>query len=513
MTLPTVYPSVVHMLADAVAHAPDAEALVMGDERLSFREYARCAAGFAAELLALGARGERVAMVLGNSIDICIAYFGIHAAGAQVVPLNPIYTERELGEILTDAEVMAVLFDDASRKTVDKVADRLGIATRIHIGDGPDARRLTAWRDQADLEQALPLPDPDSLATLQFTGGTTGRSKGVNLTHRAISINISQREALVPGRRDRERMLCVMPLFHVYASHVCLHSTVYYRGCMVILPRYHPADVTETLQKQRITIFGGSPTIFASLLNYEPFEQADLSALYFSYSGSAALPAETLQRWEKLTGTPIIEGYGQSEAGPVATYNPLDGVRKLASVGVALPETEVQIVDLDTGTEVLPTGAQGEIRVRGPQIMQGYRNLPEETAKALRDGWLYTGDIGEFDEDGYLFIRDRVKEMVIVSGYNVFPREVEEVLYQHPAVAEAAVIGVPDSYRGELVRAYVALKPGQKATPDALVAHCEGALARYKVPSAVEIVEELPKTGVGKIDKKILKTQAAAGPA
>ena len=503
MALPRVFPSVVHMLAVAVAKAPGREAVVMGAERLSYAEYARCAAGLARELKSLGLAGERVAFVLGNSLDICVAYFGVHAAGCQAVPLNPLYTPRELEQMLGDAAPALVLYAPGVAGNVEPVAEQLGIKRRWKIG--PGARRLLDWRGETGLEAKLPLPDPASLATLQYTGGTTGRSKGVNCTHRAYSYNISQREALMPSRLDAERILCVMPLFHVYASHVCMHTAVYARGTQVILPRYRPDECLGALQDENITIFAGSPTIYTSLLSFDRFAEADLSGLYYSVSGSAALPATVLEAWEARVGTPIIEGYGQSEAGPVLTYNPLNGVRKPGSVGIPVPGTEVEIVDLEAGTRVLPVGERGKIRARGPQIMAGYRNLPKETTETLRHGWLYTGDIGEFDADGYLYIRDRKKEMVIVSGYNVFPREVEIVLYQHAAVREAAVIGVRDSYRGEIVKAYVALKPGASATTEALLEHCKQNLAKYKLPSAIEIVPDLPKTAVGKIDKKALK--------
>jgi len=505
---PLAHPTVVHMLADAITKAPEREALVLGDERLTYAEYGRCAAGLAAELSGLGLSGERVAIVMGNSLDTAIAYFGIHAAGAQIVPLNPAYTARELQQILEDAEVNAILFDVSRAGNVGPVADDLDIPFRIAVGDGE--RRLTDWRDGDGMEHQLPLPDPDSLATLQFTGGTTGRSKGVQLTHRAIACNIQQREALTPARMDVERILCVMPLFHVYASHICLQTMVYARGTMVVLPQYHPATTLAALADEKITIFAGSPTIFSSLLSFDGFAAADLSSIYFCYSGSAALPGPLLERWEKETGTPILEGFGQSEAGPVLTYNPLDGLRKVGSVGIAVPDTDVQIVDLETGRTVLPMGGVGEIRARGPQIMIGYRNRPDETAEALRDGWLYTGDIGEFDEDGYLYIRDRKKEMVIVSGYNVFPREVEDVLYTHTAVREAAVIGEPDNYRGERLVAIVALRgldadDTEDDVQKSLIAHCEQSLAHYKVPKVFRLMPELPKTSVGKIDKKALK--------
>ncbi|MGH7003088.1 MAG: AMP-binding protein, partial [Alphaproteobacteria bacterium] len=389
MTLPRVFPSVVHMLAEAAATAPARQAVAMGEERLTYAEYARCAAGLAAELQSLGIAGERaperVAFVLGNSLDICVAYFGIHAAGCQAVPLNPLYTPRELEQMLGDAAPALVLYEPGVAANVETVAEKLGIARRWKIGRG--GRRLIDWRGEQGLEARLPLPDPDSLATLQYTGGTTGRSKGVNVTHRAYAYNISQREALLPSRPDVERILCVMPLFHVYASHVCLHTAAYARGAMVILPRYHPEKTVRVLAEEKITIFAGAPTIYTSLLNFEGFARADLSSIYYSVSGSAALPATVLEQWEARVGTPVVEGYGQSEGGPVLTYNPLNGVRKPGSVGVPVPGTEVQIVDLEGGERVLPTGEQGEIRARGPQIMAGYRNLPKETAETLRGDW------------------------------------------------------------------------------------------------------------------------------
>lgn len=512
--LPTVYPGVVHMLVDAAARAPDREALVCRDERLTYREYLRCVAWFAHELVGLGARRRRVGIVLGNSTDICIAMFGAHAALAQAAPFNPLYTGRELRALFADAGLQVVIYDADKRDVVEPIIDELGIPHRICIGEGE--RRLTAWRDAAERDLPQPLPAGDDLATLQYTGGTTGRAKGVKLRHGAVAINVSQREALLPTRKDGERLLCVMPLFHVYAAAMCLHNMAYAVGTLVIVPRYTPEAVFGLLARERITIIAGSPTLFTSLLTHEQFGQADFSTLYLSYSGSSALPEELLRRWESATGAPVIEGYGQSETGPVLTFNPLHGVRKSGSVGLPLPDTEIQIVDLEQGKGPLKVGEKGEIRVRGPQIMAGYHNLPEETAATIRDGWLYTGDVGEFDSDGYLYIRDRKKEMAKVSGFNVFPREIEEVLYLHPAVREVAVVAVPDAYRGELVQAFVALRPGAAATAADLTGHCRENLAKYKVPAAITLVAELPKTAVGKIDKNRLRDgytqQTRSGP-
>ena len=506
--MPRVHETVVHMLAEAADLAGGSPALACEGRQLTYTEYLRSVAGFAHELQGLGARGERVALVCGNSIEICVAMFGIQAAGAQAVPLNPIYTARELTGILRDAEPVAIIYDSAAAATLEPLIAGLKIRHAIRVGkDG--GRLLDGWRNDDSLVLPRPLPQPESLAALQYTGGTTGLPKGVNLTHRALSYNISQREAMLPTRKDTERILCVMPLFHVFAIAMCLHLAAYCRGRLIILPRYRPDAVLDTLESEGITILPAGPSVFIGLMGFEGFAKRDFSALRVCYSGSAPLPAETLKLWQELTGCPILEGFGQTEAGPVLTYVREGGVIKPGSAGQVLPLTEVQIVDVETGTRVFGVGEIGEIRARGPQIMSGYRNRPEETANTLRDGWLHTGDIGEFDHDDYLYIRDRKKDMAIVGGYNVYPREVDEVLYSHPDVQEAAAVGVPDSYRGEVIKAYVVLKPDAAVTADGILGHCRVNLAKYKVPTAVEIVKELPKTTVGKIDKKALRSLKA----
>jgi long-chain acyl-CoA synthetase len=499
--LPRVFPTVVHLLDAAAEQWPEREALVAGSIRLSFAQYRSAVARFAARLVALGMRGERIAILLPNGADICVATWGVHAAGAVVVPLNPLYTARELEAILADAAPGAIVYAAGKRDLVDPIVARLGIGLTIALdADG-------ALVDGADASTPLPtpLPDPDDLAFVQYTGGTTGRSKGVLLRHRATSVNVSQREGLLPVDTRGERILCVMPLFHTYALAMGLHLAAYAGATLVVLPRYHPQEVLAALAAERITIFPGSPTIYTGLMGHPDFATTDFSRLHTCYSGSAALPVETLRRWESALGCKVYEGFGQTEAGPVLAFNPLVGVQKPGSCGVVVPGTELQIVDVETGTRVLAAGELGEIRARGPQVMDGYRNLPDETAATLRDGWLLTGDIGEIDADGYLFIRDRKKDMVIVGGYNVYPREVEDVLHLHPAVREAAVVGAPDAYRGEVVKAYVVVDPAGGATVEALVAHCTASLAKYKVPSTLEIVTALPRTGVGKTDKVALR--------
>ena len=501
--LPAVWPTVVHMLDAAARARPDALALVCDDDALTYREYAACVAAFADELRAAGiGAGPRVVLLMGNSADIAIATFGVQAAGAQVVPLNPGYTASELAPMLADAAPAAVVFDSAVASRVRPLLDALA-AQPIEIG--PDARRLTAWRDRPALADRLPLPDPQGLSTLQYTGGTTGRAKGVELTHRSVAINVAQREALLPTGLDDERVLAITPLFHVYAVSMGLYLAANCRATLVVVARYRPEAVLDAIARHRITLLAASPTILVGLMACEAFGSTDLGALRLCFSGSSALPEATLRRWESATGCPIAEGYGQSEAGPVLAFNPRHGVRKVGTVGVAVPQTAIEIVDIESGGGPLAAGTAGEIRARGPQVMRGYRNLPAETAEALRDGWLYTGDIGELDGDGYLTIRGRRKEMVIVGGYNVYPREVEEALCTHPAVREAAVVGVPDAYRGEALVAAVVLAEGAAVTDGQLIEHLTARLVRYKLPREVRLIAELPKTGIGKIDKARLR--------
>ncbi|HEV2605768.1 MAG TPA: long-chain fatty acid--CoA ligase [Microvirga sp.] len=502
--LPFVHATVIHMLRAAALAAPQAEALVCGDERLTYAAYWQSVAAFAKGLEQRGSRGGRVAVLMGNSIDTAIACFAVQAAGAQLVPLNPAYTGHELRFILQDAEPDVMVHETSTGDMVAALTAETGIRHRIEVGPAFrlfDAARHNGWVPDVS------LPEPDALALLQYTGGTTGRPKGVMLSHRAVATNVSQREALLPTRPD-DRVLAITPLFHSYASAMGLSLAAYAKATLVVLPRYRPQEVIDTVARERISLFAGSPTIFNGLMAHEGFPDADWSSLRLTYSGSAALPEETLRRWEVATGAPVCEGYGQTEAGPVLTYNPQDGVRKIGSVGVPLPGTQVQVVDVESGTRILQAGELGEVRARGPQIMAGYRNRPDETAAALRDGFLYTGDIGTFDEDGYLFIRDRKKEMVIVAGFNVYPREVEETLHAHEAVSEAAVVGRPDPYRGEALVAFVVPRPGRFLDEDILRAHLADRLVRYKLPSTIHFVESLPRTTVGKIDKIALRKAA-----
>ncbi len=483
--------SVCDMLRATARQFPDVPALRANGIELSYAHYDRLVDALARDLVRRNVGGKRVAVLLPNSVEMAIVHFAVLRAGATLAALNPDYTEYELEPILADTRpALLVCATDAPHRAIATM--RLGGAT-------------TDWLRSLDTGDTTPLPalDPGAPALLQFTGGTTGRPKGVVLTHRAAATNVAQREAVLPTVPGDERVLCAMPLFHSFAVAMCLHLAANCGATLVILPRYRPDWLLEAVARKRITRLPIGPTILNGLLGFERLGDIDTSSVRCVYSGSAPLSRATLEAWEAVTGIPIYEGYGQSEAGPVLTYHGPEMPCKLASVGPPLPLTEIEIVDPIDGEKVLGIGEIGEIRARGPQIMSGYLDRPEETAEALREGWLYTGDIGRLDADGYLYVEDRKKEMVITGGYNVYPREVDEVLMQHGAVREAATIGIPDDYRGQVLRAYVV--GGDEI---ALRRHCEERLVKYKRPQDYRFLESLPKTGVGKIDRQALREAA-----
>lgn len=491
------------LLARAATRAPTALALACGDLRIDYATYQAAVTAFALQLAAAGAGGRPVALLLRNGIELPIAIFAAQAAGGSACALNPDYTPRELGEILAIA-----------RPAVAVTHAELAPMLRSALGDDfagtivalpPDAAAWVVTLTRGPALTPLPLPGPDSIAVIQFTGGTTGRPKGVMLSHRAVATNVAQREAVLPTHQGDERIICMMPLFHSFATAMGLHLAANAAGSLHILPRYRPDWVIETIEREGITRLPVGPTVFNSLLAFDGLKRERLASLRCAWSGSAPLSAETLRRWEAATGVPIYEGYGQSEAGPILTYHGPGMALKQGSVGPALPDTAIEIVDVDTGTRVLPPGEAGEIRARGPQLMNGYLGDAEATAVALRDGWLHTGDIGRLDADGYLFIEDRKKDMAIVGGYNVYPREIDEVMMTCPGVVDAAAVGVPDAYRGELLWAFYT---GEAVD---LAAWLAPRLVKYKQPVRIVRLDALPRTAVGKIDKQALKRLAAAG--
>lgn len=488
------------LLERAAARAPDALALVCGPVQLDYADYRSVVTGFAQQLADARAAGRPVALLLRNGIELPVAIFAAQAAGGSACALNPDYSAGELGPMLAVARpAVAVTHADL----VEKLQAALGCDFAGTIVALPsDTGAWVATLAQAPTARPLPRPDPASIAVIQFTGGTTGRAKGVMLSHAAVAANVAQREAVLPTVWRDERIICMMPLFHSFAAAMGLHLAANAAGSLHILPRYRPDWVLDTIEAEAITRLPAGPTVFNSLLGFDGLRRDRLQSLRCAWSGSAPLSAETLRRWEAATGVPIYEGYGQSEAGPILTYHGPGMVLKQGSVGPAVPRTTIEIVDTETGSEILSSGVRGEIRARGPQLMTGYMGDSAATDEALRDGWLHTGDIGRLDDDGYLFIEDRKKDMAIIGGYNVYPREVDEVLMACPGVDEAAAVGVPDAYRGELLWAFYA---GNEVDLAAWVAP---RLVKYKHPARIIRLDALPKTPVGKIDKVALKRMA-----
>lgn len=502
--------TVIHLLLASCEHASDCEALVLDGRRISYSEYLAAVCSLAGQLADIGVAGERVATVLPNGLDTCIVSFASWMAGAQLAPLNPLYTERELGEILADAQPKVLFSDESIAADLTAVCQTPSISLHLdrHIVSSTDQHTFLeslANHKPSDFTELA----PQQLGLLQYTGGTTGRAKGVDLSHGAIAYNVYQRECALPTIAKAERILCAMPLFHAYGFSMGLLLAANCAGSLVIRSRYQPEDLLRQFGAEKITIFPGAPTIYNGLVAHDQFQTSDFRTLHTCYSGSAPLAVDTLERWTAVTRAPIYEGYGQTEAGPVLTFNQVDRAIKPGTVGEAVIDTVIELVDTESGQRLDDVGAVGEIRARGPQLMRGYRGRPDETARALRDGWLYTGDLGEFDEDGYLIIRDRLKDMVIVGGYNVYPREIDDVLFMHPWVVDAAAVGAADSYRGEVIRAYVVVSEGLNDDPNSIIEslneHCKKNLARYKRPVSIELMRSLPKTTVNKTDKTMLR--------
>jgi long-chain acyl-CoA synthetase len=495
---------------------------------LTYLELWREVEAFAKGLQEAGLRpGDRVAIMLPNSPQFVIAFYGTLLAGGVGVNVNPLYTPRELRHQLKDAGVQALVILDQLlpryQEVKAEVPVRLLVRTCIQDylpfpknllyplmlrrkGQAPKALEGIPWR--AFLKRGRPEPvavDLDDLALLQYTGGTTGLAKGAMLTHRNLSSNALQVRAWIPDFREGEEVvLGAIPFFHVYGMTVAMNLALLGAAKLVLLPRPEIGPIVEAIEKHRVTLFPGVPTLYVAFNNFPGIEKRDLKSVRACISGSAPLPLEVAERFEKLTGAKLVEGYGLTEASPVTHCNPLYGERRLGSVGLPLPGVDAKVVD-EEGKEV-PLGEVGELIVKGPNVMKGYWNRPEETQKALKDGWLFTGDLARMDEDGYFYIVDRKKDMIIAGGYNIYPREVEEVLYGHEAVQEAAVVGVPDPYRGETVAAFIVLKEAYrgKVTEKDIEAFCRANLAAYKVPRIIQFREGLPKSSVGKILKREL---------
>ncbi|MBB6450878.1 long-chain acyl-CoA synthetase [Geomicrobium halophilum] len=499
--------SLTEMLDESIRHHRDKTAMTFGELVYTYEEMDERIDRVARGLSQRGVKkGDRVALMLPNCPQYPVSYFAILRLGASVVQVNPMYKPPELLHVLNDSGVSAMVILDSLQPLLDAVRSNTQVESVVDVS-------LTepSSFDELLMEEGVSAPrvdiDPkEDVAVIQYTGGTTGRSKGAMLTHYNLVANTLQSAATQSDKTNRgnERVLTIAPLFHVYGMTSAMNLTFYLGGNVILVPKFEVENVASIIERLKPTSFPGVPTMYMALMEYYQEKNFDTSSLNVLTSGSAPLPVEVMNQFHSITGASIAEGYGLSEASPVTHRNPVTGLQKRGSIGVTLPNTEARIVDIATGENTMPTGDVGELIIRGPQIMKGYYGMPEETEQTLRNGWLYTGDLANVDEDGYFYIVGRKKEMILASGFNVYPIEVEGVLYRHPSVQEAAVIGVPDSYRGENVKAVIVKREDSNTTEDEVIEFCQENLSSYKVPKLIYFVEELPKSAVGKILKREL---------
>ena len=536
---PTPMPAV---LEETARKYPEHTAFIFKDAKIAFREYNEAVDRCAAALQKLGVeKGDRVAIHLLNMPQFPIAYYAVLRIGGIVVPCNPVYTAREMKHQVSDsgAKVMitlSMMYPIIKQIRAETQLEHV-IVAKIKTYFPPVLNLLftllkekkgghrvdisgdanTYWfKDLLNSAPAKPAPveiDMQDTAVFMYTGGTTGVSKGAQLTHKNILANAYQCKVWMNAQEAQgDVSVTALPLYHSYAMTTCMNFGTIIAGAMLLIPNPRDLeDVLKSITKHQPTFYAGVPAMYVAINNYPDLSKYDVSSIRACISGAAGLPVEVQQRFQEITGARLVEGYGLSEASPVTHANPIFGDNRVGTIGVPWPDTEVKIIDADTGEKELGVGEVGELCIRGPQVMKGYWQMPTETANSLRDHadgggpWLHTGDMSVMDEDGYFKIVDRKKDMILgAGGYNIYPREVEEVLYEHPAVMEAAAAGIPVPGKGERVKVYIVLKEGQTATEEEIIAFCKENLAPYKVPKFVEFRDELPKTMVGKILRRVL---------
>lgn len=528
-------------LEDAATKNPEKTALHFLGKELSYGQLYDSSLRFANGLSELGiGKGDRVAIMLPNCPQAVIAYYGILLTGGIVVQTNPLYTERELSHQLEDSGATAIVCLDQLFSRVAAVKELTGIQHVIVTGikdylpfpknmlypfvqkkqkpyvlvDIQYNDAVRSFKDVISKSKNAKLQvdvDPKlDVALLQYTGGTTGPAKGVMLTHSNLVVNSMQCSMWIFQHRvGEEVVLAALPFFHVYGMTVVMNQAIMTRAKMIILPRFDPKQVLQTIQKHRPTLFPGAPTMYIALLNHPDLDKYDLSSIKACISGSAPLPKEVQQKFQAVISGSLVEGYGLTEASPVTHANLIYGNQIKGSIGIPWPNTEAAIFSMERG-EFAEVGEVGELLVRGPQVMKGYWNQPEETAAVFHQDWLKTGDMGYMDDNGYFYIVDRKKDLIIAGGYNIYPREIEEVLYEHEAVQEAVIVGIPDPYRGETVKAFIVLKENMVCSEEDLNKYCRENLAAFKVPRVYEFRKELPKTMVGKILRRVLLEEEKA---
>lgn len=540
------YP-VTQNLINAVEKYPTRTALIFGnvveplgnalmDAKMDYRTLLDLTCRFAAALQQLGVKkGDRVAVHLPNCPQFIIAYYAVLMAGGIVVPCNPQYVARELAYQLSDSGAETIITLSLTYPIVKQIRAEtplkqvvvanvkeyfppllkflFTVAVEKKEGHRQDISgdANTFWF-QGVLAGAPASPNPvavdmEDTAVLMYTGGTTGTSKGAELTHRNLQANAAQTKAWFPRMVEgQEIILTSLPLFHSYGMTTCMNLGILAAATLLLIVNPRTLiHILKSIKKHRPTLYPGVPAMYVAINNYPEIGKFDISSIKACISGAAPLPVEVQMRFQELTGGRLVEGYGLSEATPVTHANPIYGENRIGTIGLPFPSTDAKIVDVETGTRELPPGEVGELVVRGPQVMKGYWQKPEETANVLRDGWLYTGDIARMDADGYFQIVDRKKDMILgAGGFNIYPREIEEVLYQHPKVKECAAVGVPVPEKGERVKVFIVLKEGETATEDEIIEFCRQNMASYKVPRFVEFRSDLPKTMVGKVLRRVL---------
>ncbi|MHB8566306.1 MAG: long-chain-fatty-acid--CoA ligase [Nitrososphaerales archaeon] len=544
------YPNkpVQHFLSESAKKYPARIALNFQGKRITYRELDQLSNKFANGLISLGiTKGSRVAIILPNCPQFVISYYGAMKTGATIVTCNPLYKERELEFQLNDSGCeAAVLMNNVIAPNdffgeFEKCRPRLQKMKHVFVTSITDylppikkqlagpVRKIKTVRKKNTIsfttflsKQTANDPGMDSqinpkmdLAALQYTGGTTGTSKGAMLTHYNLVTNAVVSSVWGQLSNESERVLAVIPFFHIYGMTNALNSPVYAGQEIFLLPTFNVKEVLETLHKERISLFPGVATMYIALLNYPELSKYSIRSVRRCLSGAAPLPFEVQRKFNEVTGGNLVEGYGLTEASPVTHCNPFgnDVLVKSGSIGVPVPDTDAKIVDMETGSKDLVAGEVGELAVKGPQVMKGYWNQPDETSNVLKqDGWLLTGDIAKADDDGYFYIVDRKKDMIDASGFKVWPREVEEVLYSHPDIKEAAVVGVKDPYRGETVMAYVVLKDKSKNPgTESIRTFCKEKMVSYKVPKIIEFRDDLPKSLIGKVLRRKLREEGKTG--
>jgi long-chain acyl-CoA synthetase len=495
----------------------DKPAFIFEGKETSYGELDVLINKFADGLQQLGVKkGDHLALVLGNSPYFVIALYGAMRAGATVIPVNPIYTPDEIGYILNNGDVKTIVTLDLLLPLVEKMNPALPEVEHIISCETPESNvdasslsisaKLKSFTNLIASSVSEPAPielDEEDVAVILYTSGTTGKPKGAMLTHKNLYSNAKDVGSYLK-MNNTDKVVATLPMFHVFCLTVSLNAPLISGATLLIVPRFSPAEIFKLVKTYEATVFAGVPTMYNFLLQHEAGNVEDLESLRLCISGGASMPVALLKGFEQKFQVVVSEGYGLSEASPVTCFNPLDRPRKAGSIGTNILNVENKVVN-ELGEEV-PSGQVGELIVKGPNVMKGYYKMPEETAHTIRDGWLYTGDLATKDEEGYFTIVDRKKDMVIVGGYNVYPREVEEVLYNHQGVVEVAVVGVPDRNQGEAVKCFVVLKD-QSLTEEGLKEYCREHLAKYKVPSTIEFLEELPKNTTGKILRRALKDQ------